>query len=78
LSTAARCSARIGKFWSRDPAMGCPVRSAMSTAFTSLSVQRIHSNSVFAQPFLIRAARTSWSVNLVPSSRSAISSNSIL
>jgi hypothetical protein len=29
-----------------------PVRSSVSTVFTSLSVQRIHSSSVFSKPFL--------------------------
>jgi hypothetical protein len=41
-----------GNVWSCVPVKRCPVRSSVSTVFTSLSVQRIHSNSVFAQPFL--------------------------
>ena len=43
-----------------------PVRSSVSTVRKSLTVQRIHSNSVFAKPFLESAARTSWSVKTVP------------
>jgi hypothetical protein len=35
------------------------------------TVQRIHSSSTFSKPFLTSAARTSWSVKIVPSSRSA-------
>ena len=54
-----------------------PVRSSVSTVFTSLTVQRIHSSSVFSKPFLTSAARTSWSVKMVPSSRSADSSSSM-
>ena len=55
-----------------------PVRSSVSTVFTSLTVQRIHSSSVFANFFLTSAARTSWSLKMVPSSRSADSSSSIV
>ena len=49
----------------------------MSTVFTSLTVQRIHSSSAFSKPFLTSAARTSWSLKIVPSSRSAGSSSSM-
>ena len=54
-----------------------PVRSSERTVCTFAVVQRIHSSSVFSKPFLTSAARTSWSVKVVPSSRSAGSSSSI-
>ena len=34
------------------PVNCCPVRSSVSTVFTSLTVQRIHSSSAFSNPFL--------------------------
>ena len=40
------------------------MRSSVRTVFTSLTVQRIHSSSMFSKPFLTRAARTSWSVKM--------------
>ena len=46
------------------PVNCCPVRSSVSTVFTSLTEQRIHSSSVFSKPFLTSAARTSWSVKM--------------
>ena len=50
----------------------------MSTVFTSATEQRIHSSSTFSKPFLTSAARTSWSVKIVPSSPSADSISSVL
>jgi hypothetical protein len=73
---------RFGLFmenvWWRVPVNRCPVRSSLSTVFMSLTEQRIHSSSVFANFFRTSAARTSWSLKMVPSSRSADSSSSIL
>ena len=53
------------------PVNRCPVRSSVSTVFTSLTVQRIHSSIGVLEAFLTSAARTSWSLKMVPSSRSA-------